>query len=73
MEMTAPALNADEAFRQAGSTCFVKHNAKTIYVVATDDYLYPACGDHLTVAIRAIIGMYESPEIIPEFVTVYSR
>lgn len=63
-------ISADEAFRQAGPRCFVNEHARTVYVVATDDYLFPTCGDHLTRGIREAATQHKPPL---ESVTVFWR
>lgn len=70
MATMALVLTADEAFRQAGSRCFVNEHAKTIFVIATEDYLFPTCGDHLTRGVREAAHQYNPPL---ESVTVFWR
>lgn len=69
--MMSDTLTVLEAFKQAGTACFVGPcKAKTLYVIMTDDYIYPSCGDHLTLAIREVTNQYDPPI---DSVTVYRK
>lgn len=68
--MATQVLDAVTAFREAGPRCFVNGHARTIYAIVSDDYVYPACGDHLGRAIKEVVNQYTPPI---ESVTVFWR
>jgi len=60
--VTIARLTSYEAFMQAGPVCFVKAcKARTMFAVSTDDYIFAACGDHLSTAVREAAYQYTPP------------